>query len=176
MRRSKNETIDYLTEQFGKYKSFYIIDASGILATDIAQFRSECNKSNILYEVAKNTLILLVLKKSFSTGIDGAVERIFKGTSGVMFVGENASLPAKVIYDFRKNLPKDKLLLKGACVDGEWYIGNDKLNELKNLKSKNELIGEIITLLQSPITSVMNGLFDNSTNKIHGIMVALCSK
>lgn len=175
MIRSKNETIDYLTEQFGKYKSFYVIDASGILATDIAQFRSECHKSNILYEVAKNTLILLAIKKSF-TDIDRSIEGVFKGTSGVMFVGENASLPAKVIYNFRKNLPKDKLLLKGACVDGEWYIGNDKLDELKNLKSKNELIGEIITLLQSPITNVMNGLFDNSTNKIHGIMDALCSK
>jgi large subunit ribosomal protein L10 len=176
MIRSKNETIDYLTEQFGKYKSFYVIDAGGVLATDIAQFRGECNKSNILYEVAKNTLILLAIKKSFSAGIDESVEGVFKGTSGVMFVGENASLPAKLIYNFRKNLPKDKLLLKGACIDGEWYIGNDKLNELKNLKSKNELIGEIITLLQSPITSVMNGLFNNSVNKIHGIMDALCSK
>ncbi|WP_421875717.1 50S ribosomal protein L10 [Marinoscillum sp.] len=155
-REEKAQVIAGLTEKFQQNSHFYITDTSGLSVAQINTFREMCFNKGIEYKVVKNTLIkkaLDGLEADFS-----ALDDVLKGFSGIMFVQENANVPAKVIKDFKKQDADQRPKFKAASIDTDIFIGEDQLDALSNLKSKNELIGEVITLLQSPAKNVISAL------------------
>ncbi len=153
-RVQKKEVIDGLTVQFNESSSFYLTDASGMSVAEINDLRGKCFKKGITLKVAKNTLI----EKAFNVceADYEEVKQLLKGPTAIMF-SEVGNAPAKVIEDFRgKN--GEKPVLKGAYIDASVYIGDDQLKALAALKSKDELLGEIVLLLESPIKNVVSAL------------------
>ncbi|QCR23471.1 50S ribosomal protein L10 [Pontibacter sp. SGAir0037] len=171
-REEKEIIIRELTERFATTNYFYITDASTMSVASINQFRRLCFDRGIDYKVYKNSLI----KKALET-IDAdtsALNGVLKGASGILFSAEAGNAPAKLIKEFRKRgnqLP----LLKGAYIDAGIYIGDNQLDTLTNIKSKNELIGDIIGLLQSPAKNVVSAL-QSSGGKLAGILKTLSEK
>lgn len=155
-REEKAQIIEELKQKFQETPHFYVTNASGMTVAQVNDFRRICFKNNIEYKVIKNTFIKKALE-SLDTDYTPFHSEVLKGFSGVMFVKENANAPAKVIQDFKKK-NKDKLALKGASIDTDLFIGADQLDILAKLKSKEELIGEVIGLLNSPIQNVLGGL------------------
>ena len=128
-------------------------DASGLNAETTSKLRRECFKSNIKLEVVKNTLLLKAME---SSEIDfGDLPSVLTGNTAMMF-SESGNAPAKLIKEFRKK--SDKPILKGAYIEQSVYLGDDQVDSLVNIKSKDELIGELSTLLQSPIKNVVSSL------------------
>ena len=128
-------------------------DASGLNAETTSKLRRECFKSNIKLEVVKNTLLLKAME---SSEIDfGDLPSVLTGNTAMMF-SQSGNAPAKLIKEFRKK--SDKPILKGAYIEQSVYLGDDQVDSLVNIKSKDELIGELITLLQSPIKNVVSSL------------------
>lgn len=172
-REEKAAIIDDLTEKFQNTSFFYIADASGLSVAQVNDFRRACFEKGIEYRVVKNTLIKKALDKlegDFSEFSDKAL----KGFSGILFSPESNNLPAKVIKQFRKK-GNEKPLLKGASIDLAFYFGDDQVDTLSKLKSKDELIGDIIGLLQSPATNVISAL-QSGKHKLAGIVKTLSEK
>jgi len=172
-RKKKANVISDLSKKFQENKSFYFTDASGFTVAEVNDFRRDCFNNGVEYRVAKNTLI----KKALET-IDAdfsALDGELKGFSGVMFSGENPSAPAKLIKEFKKKDKDDRPRLKGASIEFDLFIGEEHLNTLSKLKSKNELIGEVIGLLQSPISNVMSSL-NSGKHTIAGLVKALSER
>ncbi|MBU0764288.1 MAG: 50S ribosomal protein L10 [Bacteroidetes bacterium] len=152
-REEKNAIINSLTEKINRYNHFYLADISELNADDTSKLRRKCFEKNISLVVAKNTLLKLALEKA-----EGNYEQLYyvlKGATSVMFV-ENASVPGKLIKEFRKD--HDKPLLKGAYVEESIYVGDEFLDVLATMKSKEELIADVIALLQSPVKNVISAL------------------
>jgi large subunit ribosomal protein L10 len=169
-RENKNAVIAELTEKFKEANNLYIADTSSIGAVDTNIFRRELYKNGITMLVAKNTLILKAMRNS---GKDfGELENTLKGTSALLF-SENMKAPAQAILKFRKK--GDKPALKGAYIDSAIFIGDNQLEALTQLKSKEELIGDVIGLLQSPIQSVVSAL-QSGGGTIAGIVKTLSEK
>lgn len=169
-REQKNATIAVLTEKLKAANCLYIADTSSIGAIDTNNFRRELFKNGIEMLVAKNTLILKAMRNS---GKDfGELEGALKGTSALLF-SENVKAPAQAILKFRKK--GDKPALKGAYVDSAVFIGDNQLDALSNLKSKEDLIGEIVGLLQSPARNVISAL-QSGGGKIAGIVKTLSER
>ena len=171
-RQEKNQVIEELSERLSAKPNFYVTDASGLTVAEINAFRELCFEKGVEYKVYKNTLIQKALEKSDTdyTEFFGAL----KGFSGVMFAGEeNANVPAKVIKDYRKK--GEKPLLKAASIDSEFYFGDENVKMLSELKSKNELIGEIIGLLQSPVKNVVSAL-QSGPSTLAGIVKTLSER
>lgn len=169
-KKEKNEFIDVLNNMLEENKNFYLADISGLTADQSSSLRRLCYKQNVTIKVVKNTL----LKKAFdknSTDFE-QLDDMLKGNTSIMFA-ETAKAPANVIKNFRKKL--DKPILKAAHIEDEFYIGDNNLSLLAELKSKNELIGDIITLLQSPAKNVISSL-QSSSSKLSGIVKALSDK
>ena len=171
-REEKAQIIDELKVKFNENTNFYIADASGMTVDEVNNFRSLCHKSGVEYKVVKNTLIKKALDQI--EGDFSELDEVLKGFSGIMFSGETSNLPAKIIKDYRKK-GGEKPLLKAASIEQSFYIGEDKLDSLSKLKSKDELIGEIISLLQSPMSNVMSAL-ESGKNNISGIVKTLSEK
>lgn len=173
-RTEKAEIIEQLSQKFKENGSFYFTDASGFTVAEVNDFRRKCFEKGIEYKVVKNTLI----QKALET-IDGDFtplnDEVLKGFSGVMFAGENANLPAKVIKDFQKNDKNARPKLKGASIDFDLFIGENQLDMLSKLKSKNELIGEVIGLLQSPAKNVISAL-QSGEHTIAGLVKTLSER
>lgn len=154
-REKKIQVIQELTDKFSSTDTFYLADASGLTVMEDNSFRKECYKQGVEYKVYKNTLVQKALEN-----IEGdfeALNDVLKGFTGVIFTtSEAASAPAKVLKEFRKS--SDKPVLKAASIQGDFYFGDDQLKALSELKSKDELIGEIIGLLQSPAKNVVSAL------------------
>ena len=169
-KKEKNELIDVLNNMLDENKNFYLADIAGLTAEESSSLRRLCFKQNVTIQVVKNTL----LKKAFDkNSVDFTkLDDILKGNTSLMFADE-AKAPASVIKTFRKK--SDKPILKAAHIEEEFYIGDNNLSMLSELKSKNELIGDIITLLQSPAKNVISSL-QSSTNKLSGIVKALSEK
>jgi large subunit ribosomal protein L10 len=169
-REEKAQVIASLTEKFQANANFYITDTSGLTVAEVNKFREMCFKQGIEYKVAKNTLIKKALENLDAdfTGLDEAL----KGVSGIMFSVENANAPAKIIKTFKKADSKDRPKFKAASISTDIFIGEDQLNALADLKSKQELIGEIITILQSPAKNVISAL-QSGGNKLAGIVKTL---
>jgi len=149
-REEKAIIINELTDKLSDCRNFYFTDASGLSVGQINQFRRFCFNKGIEYKVYKNTLITKALEKQ-EVDYSSLYEEVLSGFTGILFSSETANLPAKAIKEFRKEVPiNDKPILKAACIDTEIYVGDDHLSYLCNLKSKNELISDIIMLLQSP--------------------------
>jgi len=169
-KKEKNELIDFLNNMLDENKNFYLADIAGLTAEESSSLRRLCYKQNVTIQVVKNTLLKKALDKN-STDFT-QLDDILKGNTSLMFA-EEAKSPASVIKTFRKK--SDKPILKAAHIEEEFYIGDNNLSMLSELKSKNELIGDIITLLQSPAKNVISSL-QSSTNKLSGIVKALSEK
>ena len=166
-KEEKTKIIDELVSFLEQYPHIYITDISGLNAEDTSKLRRKCHENNIKLKVAKNTLLLIALKKinpEFEQ-----FEEVLKGPSAVMLAEVN-NVPGKLIQEFRKEL--DKPVLKGAYVEQSFYFGDDKLTELATLKSKEELLADIVMLLQSPIKNVVSSL-ESSKNILAGLMKTL---
>jgi len=156
-RDDKFKIVEALKEKFNSSDYFYFTDASGMSVKHIDKFRSHCFSMGIEYKVVKNSLIkkALEVKGADFSSFD---KTVFKGFSGIMFAGETGNGPAKALKEFRKKNKMQKPILKGASIDGALFIGDNMLDTLASLKSKNELIGEVIGLLQSPEKNVLGAL------------------
>jgi large subunit ribosomal protein L10 len=172
-KQEKAVIIDDLSDKFQNTSFFYITDASGLTVQQVNDFRRACFEKGVEYKVVKNTLIKKALDKvegDFSEFAD----QVLKGFSGIIFSPESNNLPAKVIKDFRKK-GSEKPVLKGASIDQSFYFGDDQVDTLSKLKSKDELIGDIIGLLQSPATNVI-GALQGGKHKLAGIVKTLSEK
>lgn len=172
-REEKAQIIDELAVKFKENNYFYITDASGLTVAEVNAFRKLCFDKGIEYRVFKNTLVKKALEK-LDTDYTDFSEQVLKGFSGILFSSENGKAPAKIIKDYRKK-GSEKPILKGASIDKDLFIGDQHLNTLSNLKSKDELIGEIIGLLQSPISNVM-GALESGKHQLSGIIKTLSEK
>jgi large subunit ribosomal protein L10 len=166
-KHEKEEIVNSLAEQFRNHRFVYITDTANLSAAKDNNLRRSLHKQGIKLQVAKNTLIRKAMEVS---GNDyGDLPTILKGTSSIMF-SDDAKSPALAIKEFRKS--NEKPLLKGAYIDTAIFIGDNQLDVLTKLKSKNELIGEVIGLLQSPAQSVISAL-QSGGNTLAGIVKTL---
>jgi large subunit ribosomal protein L10 len=155
-KQEKNELIVILKEKFSQYNNFYVTNTESLSVAQIGKLRKACFSKNVEMKVAKNTLIRKALEQLDETRYQGAFESL-NGVTALMF-SDNAKEPAMILAGFRKDINDSKPVLKAAFIDGEIFLGDDKLAVLKSLKSKKELIGEVIGLLQSPAKRVLAGL------------------
>lgn len=169
-REEKAQIIEQLTQKFADHAHFYITDASGLTVEQVNAFRKLCYKSGIEYGVYKNTLIRKALEKQEGTDFS-PLFKVLNGFSGVIFSKEVGNAPAKVIKEYRTKL-EGKPVLKAASIETALFIGDENLTALVELKSKNELIGEVISLLQSPAKNVLSALLSGK-QKVAGIVKAL---
>lgn len=152
-REQKKQAVINLTEQVNNATNLYLTDSSSLDVATINKFRGKCYENNIKFQVVKNSL----LRKAFeASNIDYApLYDVLVGSTSLMF-SETANLPAKVLKEFREE--NEKPLLKAAFINSEVYLGDEMIKELINLKSKEQLIGEVIGLLQTPIQNVISAL------------------
>lgn len=153
----KNEVIELLKEKFGQYNNFYVTNTESLSVTQINKIRSACFDKNVEMRVAKNTLIRKALESINDERYTEELLGTLKGVTALMF-SDSAKDPAVILSTFRKESKGDKPILKAALVGEEVYIGDEQLAVLKDIKSKEELIGEVIGLLQSPINRVISAL------------------
>ncbi|MGL2963199.1 50S ribosomal protein L10 [Flavobacterium sp. RSB2_4_14] len=159
-REEKSIAIEDLTAKLAESNILYIADTSGLNAETTSNLRRACYKAGIKLEVVKNTLLEKAMEASSNDY--GDLSSVLKGNSSI-FMADIANAPAKIIKDFRKK--SDKPAFKGAYINGEIYIGDNLLDSLASLKSKEEVIGEIIGLLQSPAKRVIAALLNNAEQK-----------
>ena len=158
-REDKQQLVAELTEKLKSTDYFYVTDASGMTVAEVNTFRKMCFDRGLEYQVVKNTLIKKALD-NLDNDFTGLHEAL-KGFSGIIFSPEAGNTPAKMLKDYYKKTGKkeDKRpLLKAASIDSAFFIGADQLETLSNVKSKAELIGDIIGLLQSPAKNVISAL------------------
>ena len=166
----KDTIVVELGQKLKEYPHFYLVDTTGLNAEQTSNLRRKCFKNEIKMVVVKNTL----LHKAFeASDIDfSPLYDCLKGNTAVMFC-ETANVPAKLIKEYAK--AKETVpALKGAYAEESIFVGADKLDELVAIKSKNELIGDVIALLQSPIKNIVSGL--NAGGKIHGLLDAIAER
>jgi large subunit ribosomal protein L10 len=167
-KEQKAQYIDELAAELSTAGVFYLADTSELTVETINQLRRRCFQSNIRLKVVKNTLLSKAMNQI--EGKDyGQLHEVLAGPTSIMF-SEVGNLPAKIIKDFRKKNVKP--ILKGAFIDEAIFIGDDQLDTLVSLKSKEELVGEIIGLLQSPAKNVISAL-KGQGGKIAGILKTL---
>ena len=169
-REEKSKAISELTEKLGTSTNLYLTDISGLDAQATSNLRRACYKANISLSMAKNTFLDKAMQASDKDF--GDLSTILKGNTSIMF-SEVGNAPAKVIKAFRKK--SEKPVLKGAYIEENVYIGDDQLEALVNIKSREELIGDIITLLQSPAKNVVSAL-QSGGGKLSGILQTLSNK
>lgn len=170
-KEEKSQVIETLVEDLKNNKHFYLTDMSGFDAEKTSDLRRKCFGSEIKLKVVKNTLLRKAFEKS---GVEfDEMYDLLKGSTSIMFT-ETANVPAKIIKEYRKD--NDKPILKGAYVEESIYIGDDQLSALASLKSRDELLGDIIGLLQSPAKNVISGLQASGGQKIAGILKTLSEK
>ena len=169
-REEKSQVIQDLTAQLADTSTIYLADISGLDAVTTSNLRRACFKANVQLAVVKNTLLAKAMEASDKDF--GELPGALKGNTSLM-IAEAANAPAKVIKEFRKK--SDKPLLKGAYVEESVYVGDDQLDALVNIKSREELIGDIISLLQSPAKNVVSAL-QSGGSKLSGILKTLSEK
>ena len=171
-KEEKKKLIDSLSQQLTDNSNFYVTDISTLNAEATSDLRRLCFKYEIKMQVVKNTL----LKKAMETAekdYDELYETL-KGNTSIMFA-EAGNAPAKLIKEFRKNAKTDLPVLKGAFIEDMTYLGNDQLEFLTSIKSKDELIADVIALLQSPAKNVVSAL-QSGGGKLSGILKTLSEK
>jgi len=171
MRRDeKTDIINSLADTLKEYSHFYLTDTAQLNAADTSDLRRKCFENQIKLVVVKNTLLKRALEQA---GLEcGELFPVLKGSTAVMF-SNNGNTPAKMIREFRKSHPKP--LIKGAFIEESVYVGENLLETLVALKSREELIGDIIMLLQSPAKNVISAL-QSGGSKIHGVLETLSKK
>lgn len=171
-RDEKGVMIEELTDKFQTIPFFYITEANGMTVAETNNLRRMCFDRGIEYRVVKNSFIKKALEP-LDADFTPLNEKVLHGQSALMFHPENGKAPAQLIKEFRRT--SDKLQLKAASIDQSLFIGADQLDTLIALKSKNELIGEIIGLLQSPAKNVISAL-QGGGNKLAGILKTLSER
>ncbi len=166
-KEEKHELVIALTEQMKEYGNFYITDTSNLTVAKINDIRRKCFESDITMKVAKNSLIQKAMEAS--EGDMTQMYDVLKGSSSIMF-SKSATAPAKLIKQLRKK--GEKPILKAAYIDSAIFIGDKQLDTLINLKSKEQLVGEIIGLLQSPAKNVISAL-QSGGNILAGVVKTL---
>ena len=169
-REEKSKVIEDLTAQLADTSTIYIADISGLDAGTTSNLRRACFKANVKLAVVKNTLLTKAMEASDKEF--GELPSTLKGNTSIM-IAETGNAPAKVIKEFRKK--NEKPILKGAFIDEAIYVGDEYLDALSNIKSKEEVIGDIIGLLQSPAKNVVSAL-KSSGGKLAGILKTLSEK
>ena len=167
-KEEKHDLVLALTEQMKEYGNFYITDTSNLTVAKINNIRRKCFESDITIQVAKNSLIKKAMEAS--EGDYTQMYDVLKGSSSILF-SKSATAPAKLIKQLRK-AGSEKPLIKAAYIDSAIFIGDNQLDTLINLKSKEQLVGEIIGLLQSPAKNVISAL-QSGGNKLAGIVKTL---
>ena len=160
-KQEKNEVIELLKGKFSQYNNFYITDTESLTVEQIGKLRSVCFSKQVEMKVAKNTLIKKALESLDAEKYAGVYDSLHKVTA-LMF-SENPKDPAVILSGFRKENNQEKPELKAAFINGDVFVGDKQLKALTQIKTKNELIGEIIGLLQSPIQRVL-GALENKDN------------
>lgn len=168
----KVQIVESLAQLLQQYDVVYLADIGGFNAEKTSDFRRECFKNDIKVEVVKNTLLIKAMEKS---GKDfSELMTVAKGETSIM-LSETANAPARLIKDFRKKQNNEKPRLKGAYAQECTYLGNEQLEALIHIKSKNELVGDIIGLLQSPAKNVLSAL-QSGGNTIAGLVKTLSER
>jgi large subunit ribosomal protein L10 len=168
-KQEKNDVIEVLKEKFSQYNNFYVTNTEALTVEQVGKLRRVCFNKKVEMKVAKNTLIRKALESIDDARFSGMYDSLH-GVTALLF-SENPKEPALIISGFRKDINGEKPVLKAAFIDGDVFAGDDQLKTLTTLKSKNDLIGEIIGLLQSPAKNVISGL--NAGSKLAGIVKAL---
>jgi large subunit ribosomal protein L10 len=165
----KNEVIEALKDKFSQYNNFYVTDTESLSVEQVGKLRRACFSKKVEMKVAKNTLIKKALEAIDAERYSGVYDALHNVTA--LLFSEDAKNPAVIISSFRKELNGDRPVLKAAFIDGDVYFGNDQLKALTALKSRQELIGEVIGLLQSPAKNVMSAL--NAGGKLASLVKAI---
>ena len=152
----KSEAIELLKDKFSQYSNFYVTNTESLTVAQISKLRRTCFEKNVEMKVAKNTLIKKALESLNSEKYAGIYESL-SGVTALMF-SDSPKEPAVIISSFRNEAKGEKPYLKAAFIGEDLFIGDNQLTNLKNIKTKNELIGEVIGLLQSPISRVISAL------------------
>lgn len=168
-KEQKNEVIDFLKEKFSQYNYFYITNTEALNVSQVNTLRRICFDKNVEMKVAKNTLIRKALEAVDEKKYSGIYDSL-NGVTALLF-SESPKEPAVIISSFRQNNQTEKPVLKAAFIDSDVFIGDNQLEALKNLKSKHELIGEVIGLLQSPAKNIVSSL--NAGSKLASLLKAL---
>lgn len=155
-KQEKNEVIELLKGKFTQYNNFYITDTESLSVAQISQLRRHCFDKQVEMKVAKNTLIKKALESLDGDKYAGVYDSLNKVTA--LLFSENPKEPALILSSFRKASKKEKPELKAAFINGDIFVGDNSLTALTQIKTKNELIGEVIGLLQSPIQRVIGAL------------------
>ena len=183
-KEEKGVYLEELKEKFANYSFFYVMDAAGMTVEDTNNFRRMCFEKGIEYKVIKNSLIKKALE-SLEGDYTELYNKVLKGFSGVLFSAENGAAPAKMLKEYRKK-GFEKPILKGASIDASFYVGEEQLDTLSKIKSKEDVIAELIGLLQSPGRNLVTLLQSPGKNlasalqsgggTVHGILKALQEK
>jgi large subunit ribosomal protein L10 len=168
-KQEKNEAIEVLKEKFSQYNNFYVANTESLSVAQISKLRRICFDKKVEMKVAKNTLIKKALEGLNNDRFSDVYDSLH-GVTALLF-SENAKEPALIISTFRRESNGEKPVLKAAFIDGDVFAGDDQLKTLTSLKSKQDLIGEIIGLLQSPAKNVISGL--NAGGKLASLVKAL---
>ncbi len=169
-KQEKNEVIEVLKEKFSQYSNFYITDTESLSVAQVSDLRRTCFDKKVEMKVAKNTLIRKALE-SLDAERYGGVFDALHNLSDLRF-SENPKEPALIISSFRKKGNAEKPVLKAAFINGDIYSGDENLKALTQIKTKNELIGEVIGLLQSPAKRVIAGLLHHHEKQAEGTAAA----
>ena len=166
-REEKSKVIEKLTAELAENTNIYMTDVSGLNASETSKLRRACFKANIKLSVVKNTLLSKAMESSDKDF--GSLNEVLVGNTALMY-SEVGNSPAKLIKQFRKK--SERPLLKGASIEDSVYVGDDQIEFLANIKSREELIGEVITILQSPAKNVISAL-QSSGSTISGVLKTL---
>ena len=162
-KNEKNEVIEVLKGKFGQYNNFYITDTESLTVAQITQLRRHCFDKQVEMRVAKNTLIRKALEGIDAEKYTGVYDSLHKVTA--LLFSENPKEPALILAGFRKESKGEKPELKAAFINGDVFVGDNQLLVLTKIKTKNEMIGEIIGLLNSPIQRVLGALQNKDAAK-----------
>ena len=167
-RTEKDQLIDELVQVLAEKNVVYLTDASGLDSEATTSLRRECNKKDITVRVVKNTLLRKAMERTEDRDYTELYE-VLKGQTALLF-GDIGNAPARVLTEFRKK--HDMPILKGAYVEEATYLGDENLEALTNIKSKEELVADVIALLQSPMKNVV-GALNSGGNTLSGLVKAL---
>ena len=171
-KEDKAVVLEDLKSKFEEHSFFYLTDPTAMTAAQTNRLRRKCYEENVEMVVVKNKIALKIMKDAGAEkGYEGLYDS-FKGQTAILFT-KNQKAPAQIIEDFRKAEASEKPGFKGAYIDTATFVGEDQLEVLKKLKSREELIGEVIGLLQSPMKNVIGQLQGSAGQKIAGLLKAL---
>jgi large subunit ribosomal protein L10 len=165
-KEQKNEVIELLKGKFSQYNNFYVTNTESLTVAQVTKLRGTCYSKEVEMQVAKNTLIRKALESIDSEKYAGVYESLNNVTA--LLFSENPKEPALILSSFRTENKGEKPQLKAAFINGDVYIGDDNLKALTKIKTKNEMIGEVIGLLQSPAKRVLAALLHHHEKQAAG--------